>query len=154
MSASHAAVLSLLSLPPQIVFKSRLGPHNVGNNYTTTIDGTNFRIHQKGKAVKWNAFLSHKNAGKSELQYELGVDILVGNLVWIQGPYSTGKYTDIKIFNSVLLHNLTTTSSRVSVSRQTTGMLGTRARSSAPTTPATHRRNLQCRAGQGLVTRC
>ena len=36
------------------------------------------------------------------LSYELGVDILTGNLVWIQGPYPAGKYTDIKIFNKVL----------------------------------------------------
>ncbi len=38
---------------------------------------------------------SHKDAGKSALRYELGVDILAGNLVWIQGPYPAGKYTDI-----------------------------------------------------------
>jgi hypothetical protein len=35
-------------------------------------------------------------------RYELGVDILAGNLVWIQGPYPAGKYTDIKNFNKVL----------------------------------------------------
>jgi hypothetical protein len=40
------------------------------------------------------------------LRYKLGVDILVGNLVWIQGPYPAGKYNDIKIFNSVLHHYL------------------------------------------------
>jgi hypothetical protein len=34
------------------------------------------------------------------------VDILAGNLVWIQGPYPAGKYTDIKIFNKVLRHFL------------------------------------------------
>jgi hypothetical protein len=43
-----------------------------------------------------------KYAGKSALRYELGVDILAGNLVWIQGPYPAGKYTDIKIFIKVL----------------------------------------------------
>jgi hypothetical protein len=35
---------------------------------------------------KENAFASHKYAGKSALRYELGGDILVGNLVWIQAP--------------------------------------------------------------------
>ena len=30
------------------------------------------------------------------------MDIFVGNLVWIQGPYPAGKYTDIVIFNKVL----------------------------------------------------
>jgi len=67
-----------------------------------TVDGTDFRIPQKGAATKGNAFASHKYAGKSALRYELGVDILAGNLVWIQGPYPAGKYTGIKIFNKVL----------------------------------------------------
>ena len=49
---------------------------------------------------------SHTYAGKSALRYELGVNILVGNLVWIQVPYPAGKYTDIKIFNHVLVHVL------------------------------------------------
>ena len=40
--------------------------------------------------------------GKSTLRYELGVDILAGNLVWIQGPYPAGKYTNIKNVNKVL----------------------------------------------------
>jgi hypothetical protein len=69
-----------------------------------TIDGTDFRIPQKGVAKKGNAFASHKYAGKSAFRYELSVDILAGNLVWIQGPYPAGKYTYIKIFNKVL-HN-------------------------------------------------
>ena len=71
-----------------------------------SIDGTDFRIEQQGPAVRGNAFGSHKYAGKSALRYELGIDILAGNLVWIQGPYPAGKYTDIKIFNSILRHNL------------------------------------------------
>ena len=51
-----------------------------------TINGTDFRIPQKGIVEKGNAFASHKYAGKSTLRYELGVDILTKNLVWIQGP--------------------------------------------------------------------
>ena len=74
----------------------------MGNNCLMTIDGTNFRIPQKGAATKGNAFASHKYGEKSTLRYELGVDILAGNLVWIQGPYPVGKYSDIVIFNEVL----------------------------------------------------
>ena len=92
---------SYLSSPPllpppqtQIIFESRLGAHDVLNNCRMTVDGTDFCIPQKGVAMKGNAFASHS--------YELGVNILVGNLVWIQGPYPVGKYTDIKIFNKVL----------------------------------------------------
>jgi hypothetical protein len=44
-----------------------------------TINGTDFRIQQKGAARKGNLFSSHKYAGKSALRYELGVDILPGN---------------------------------------------------------------------------
>jgi len=78
----------------------------VGNNCLMMIDGTDFRILQKGAARKGNAFGSFKYAGKSALRYELGVDILAGNLVWVSGPYPAGKYTDIAIFNSVLAHCL------------------------------------------------
>ncbi len=52
--------------------------------------------------MKGSAFASHKYAGKFALCYELGADILAGNLVWIQEQYPAGKYTDIKIFNKVL----------------------------------------------------
>jgi len=76
--------------------------HDVLNDCLMTINGTDFRIPQKGAAKKGNAFASHKYAGKSTLRYVLGVDILVGNLVWIQGPYPAGKYSDIAIFNGVL----------------------------------------------------
>jgi hypothetical protein len=89
---------SYLSSPPQ----RKLGVHNVLNDCTMTVDSTDFHIPQKGAATKGNAFGSHKYAGKSALRYELGVDILTGNLVWIQGPYPAGKYTDITIFNKVL----------------------------------------------------
>ncbi len=68
-----------------------------------TVDGTDFCVPQKGTATKGNAFVSHKYAGKSPLRYELGVSILGGDLVWIQGPYPVGKFADIKIFNKVLL---------------------------------------------------
>jgi hypothetical protein len=72
-----------------------------------TIDGTDFRIQQKGVAKKGNAFGSHKYAGKSALRCELGIDILKGNLVWVEGPYPAGAWPDIKIFlNSLAGHLL------------------------------------------------
>ena len=42
--------------PPRIVFKSRLGAHEVLNDCRMTVDGTDFRIPQKGAATKGNAF--------------------------------------------------------------------------------------------------
>ncbi len=70
-----------LSPKPQNDFDSRLGIHDIGNDCLMLVDGTDFRIPQKGAATKGNPFGSHKYAGKSALRYELGVDILMGNLV-------------------------------------------------------------------------
>ncbi len=79
-----------LSPKPQIDFDSCLGIHNIGNDCLMLVDGTDFRIPQKGAAKKGNPFGSHKYARKSALCYELGVGILMGNLVWIQGLYPAG----------------------------------------------------------------
>jgi hypothetical protein len=90
---------------PQIDFDRRL-EGDMGNDCLITVDGTDFQIPQKGLPKKGNVFASHKFAGKLALRYELGVSILGGDLVWIQGPYPAGKYTDIEIFNKVLRHYL------------------------------------------------
>ena len=72
------------------------------NDCLMTIDGTDYHIQQKGVAKKGNLFSSHKYGGKSALRYELGIDILAGNLVWVSGPYPAGRWTDVKIFDDVL----------------------------------------------------
>jgi hypothetical protein len=79
---------------------------DVLNDCLMTVNGTNFRVPQKGMGTKGNAFTSHKYVGKSALCYELGMSILGGDLVWIQGLYPAGKYTDIKILSKVLHHFL------------------------------------------------
>lgn len=50
-------------------------------------------------------FAPHKYVGMLALCYKLSVNILVGNLalVWIQGPYPAGKYTNIHIFSKFYL---------------------------------------------------
>ena len=95
---------SIILTPPaqhQIDFESRLGPHDIKNDCTMSVDGTDFRIPQNGPT-----FASHKYAGKSAVRYELGVDIRAGLLVWINGPFPAGSYNDIKIFNQCLSHLL------------------------------------------------
>jgi hypothetical protein len=69
-----------------------------------SIDGTDFLILQAGAVIPGNAFASHKYAFKSALRYEIGVSILGGDLVWIQGPYPAGAFNDVKIFNNVFRH--------------------------------------------------
>ena len=49
---------------------------------------------------------SHKYAFKSILRYKIGVSIIGGDLVWIQGPYPVGRFTDIVIFNKVFRYFL------------------------------------------------
>ena len=75
------------------------------NDCLMSIDGTDFRILQKGAMARGNKFASHKYGGKSALRYELGLDILEGNLVWIEGPYAAGKYPDVTIFQNCLKNN-------------------------------------------------
>ena len=101
-------VLNPPPLPPpqtQIDFEDRK-LYDVGNDCLMTIDGTDFRVPQTGEAKTGNWFASHKYAGKSALRYEIGVSIIGGDLVWIQGPYPAGRFNDIAIFNKVLRHFL------------------------------------------------
>ena len=66
-----------------------------------SIDGTDFRITQKGPA-----FASHKYAGKLALRRELGINILAGNAVWVGEPYPTGKWNNLKKISNKLAHCL------------------------------------------------
>ena len=90
---------------PQINFESRLVDDAL-NDCLMSIDGTDFRVQQKGVHEKGNAWGSHKYAGKSAVRYELGIDILKGNLVWVEGPYPAGAWPDIKIFLNCLVGHL------------------------------------------------
>ena len=85
-----------------------------------------------GITKKGNAF-----AGKSVLQYELDIDSLKGNFVWVEGPYPAGAWPDIKIF-------LNTLSGQVNASRPTAATWGILTRSSAQTMTATQREILGC----------
>ena len=69
-----------------------------------SINGTNFWIPQTGDAKTGNTFASHKYAFKSALHYKIRVSIIGGDLVWIQGPYPAGRFTDIATLNKVLCH--------------------------------------------------
>ncbi len=105
------------------------------------INSTDFRVPQKGLPKKGNAFPSHKYAGKSALRYKLGISILAGDLVWIQGPYPVGKYTNIIIFNEVFTNFL----------EPGKCMEAERTRSSAQQMTQIQQRIQQCRAGEGAA---
>jgi hypothetical protein len=56
-------------------------------------------IHVKQKGP---TFSSHKLKKKSALQYEVGVGIMSGEIVWINGPFPAGMFNDITIFRDCL----------------------------------------------------
>jgi hypothetical protein len=87
----------------KIVFESRKDSGSL-NDCLISVDGTDVRIPQQGPAIPGNPFSSFKFKGKYGLWYEIGVDILAGNIVWANGPYAAGKYTDIKNFCRGLAH--------------------------------------------------
>jgi hypothetical protein len=55
------------------------------NDCLTFADGTELSVSEHGFARKGNPFEPHKYARKSALRYELGVDIINGYSVWING---------------------------------------------------------------------
>ena len=59
------------------------------------VDGTDFWICELKPFTKH--FYSHKFV-KAGLCYEVGVCIQTGFIVWINGPFAVGKYSDITIF--------------------------------------------------------
>ena len=124
---------------PQIDFESRL-VNNVQNDCLMTIDGTDFCILQKGVTKKGNLFGPLKYAGKSMLQYELGINILAGNLVWIKGPYPAGAWNDIKIFMNIPVNCLQPDKR----TKADNGHVGTPSKSSAPIMTATQKRISGC----------
>ena len=94
-------------LQTQIVFESRLGAHDVGKDCTMTVDGTDFRIPQKGIVRKGERLHVPQVRGEVRPALRTGVPHPHGEPeVWIQGLYPAGKYTDIKISNNVLCYFL------------------------------------------------
>ena len=63
-----------------------------------SVNGTDFRIRQG----YGRDFFSHKFKGPG-LRYEVGICILTGHIVWINGPYECGMWNDILIFRDSLL---------------------------------------------------
>jgi hypothetical protein len=138
-------------LPPlqmQINFEDRK-LYDVGNDCLMTIDGTDFRVPQTGEAKTGNWFASHKYAGKSALRYEIGVSIIGGNLVWIQGPYPAGRFNDIAIFNKVLRHFLEP-NERVEADN---GYVGTTDKIKCPDNPCNPVEMRRCSPAHGIATR-
>jgi hypothetical protein len=81
----------------KIVFESRKDSGSL-NDCLISVDGTDVHIPQQGPAIPGNPFFLFKFKGKCRLRYKIEVDILAGNIVWVNGLYAAGKYTDIIYF--------------------------------------------------------
>ena len=64
-----------------------------------SVDGADFQIqepwpYKKATSSKWYS----EKFGGAGLRYEVGVSILGGEIVWVNGPFLPGKYNDHTIF--------------------------------------------------------
>ena len=64
------------------------------NDCLINVDGTDVCIPQQGPAIPTNPFSSYKFKRKCGLWYKIGVDILPGNIVWVNGPYTASGHQD------------------------------------------------------------
>jgi hypothetical protein len=76
---------------------------DVGNICLISVDGTDFRIFNI--LPFWTGWYSHKFKGPG-LRYEVALNIMTGDIVWINGPFPCGRYPDITIFRSALKDEL------------------------------------------------
>ena len=74
--------------------------NDIGNDCLISVDGTDFRVPERGK--QW---YSHKFK-KSGVRYEIGLCIRTGVIVWIHGPFNCGEWNDIAIFRDSLCSHL------------------------------------------------
>jgi hypothetical protein len=74
-----------------------------GKTCKVTIDGTDFRIEEPTPfSSNW---FSHKFNGPG-VRYEVAICIQTGDIVWINGPFKAGKWSDMKIFRRSLKQKL------------------------------------------------
>ena len=66
-----------------------------GKTCKVTVDGTDFRIEEPTPFS--TAWYSHKFNGPG-LRYEVAVCIQTGDIVWINGPFKPGRWSDLSIF--------------------------------------------------------
>lgn len=66
-----------------------------------SIDGTDFLLAMN----YWDKYYSYKFK-KSGLRYEVGLNIITGDICWWHGPYEPGMWNDLMIFRDVLMGDL------------------------------------------------
>lgn len=78
----------------KIIHERRFEGAKVGSNVFTSLDGTDFEILEP---TPWDPkWYSHKFKGPG-LRYEVGLNIITGDLVQVYGGFPCGAYPDLKI---------------------------------------------------------
>ena len=63
--------------------------------YKVSVDGTDCRIQEPTPfSTIW---YSHKHNGAG-VRYEIAVSVFTGRIVWVNGPFPCGSYSDLRIF--------------------------------------------------------
>ena len=65
----------------------------IGNDFLISVDGIDFRIFEYGR--KFNK--------QSALRYEIGLNIITRDIVWVNGSFLAEKDSDITIFRDSLI---------------------------------------------------
>jgi hypothetical protein len=106
VDGSITTYLLPLTFPSQIMWENRL-ENDIDNDCLVSIDGTDFKIQEpKPEGQPFSpAWYSHKYKGPG-VRYEVGLAIRTGNIVWINGPFPCGDYSDTTIFRHGLANYL------------------------------------------------
>ncbi|KAI2498412.1 hypothetical protein MHU86_16109 [Fragilaria crotonensis] len=76
--------------------------NDVGKTCKVTVDGVDFPIESRPRSTV-SGSVTNRGPG---LRYEMAICIQTGDIVWVNGPYKCGKWPDVKIFKSRLMHLL------------------------------------------------
>lgn len=71
-----------------------------------SVDGTDFQIREPWPFDQNNKDYYSFKLKETGLRYEVGLSIIRGDIVWINGPYECGLWTDIKIFRDGMMYYL------------------------------------------------
>ena len=71
-----------------------------------SVDGTDFHIKDPWTFHESNKDYYLYKLNEICLRYEVGISIIKGDILCINGPYECGKWTEINIFRDSLIHYL------------------------------------------------
>jgi len=94
-----------LSLDRKVIWDNRYINMDLGQICLTTVDGTDFRIMEPTPFDPAN--FSHKFKGPG-VRYEIAVCVKTGWIVWVNGPFPCGRYSDVDIARISLHYMLET----------------------------------------------